>query len=190
MRKQWLRVRRIIVHNVLHADDTPHAIALGVAIAVFIAILPVIGLQTIISLALAAVFRANKAVCIPIVWISNPLTAIPIYYPCLLVGRFVRPSQSAVSDQEIFNLLTFSGVQAGMFQLQFWKNWLSTLAALGVELWVGSCIVAAVLAIVCYPLARWGVVAYRRRHRHRLLRRDLFRAHTHASKLTGETEAA
>ena len=190
MRRQWKRLRRILVHNILHADDTPHAIALGTSIATFIAILPIIGMQTIVSLALAALFRANKAVCFPIVWISNPLTAVPIYYPCFLLGRFVLASPEQTTAEDVLGKLTLSSSSAGIFEVRFWEDLFFTLVGLGVEIWVGSFIVAAVLAIFAYPLSRWAVNGYRERHRQRLLRRELFRAPLAPGYAADESEAA
>ena len=91
MPRVWLRTRRFLAQKVLHTDDTPHAIALGAALAVFVAFLPLIGLQTVIAIGLAALFRANKAVCVPIVWITNPFSAVPIYTACLILGRAIWP---------------------------------------------------------------------------------------------------
>ncbi len=189
MRRQWLKLRRIVVHNILHADDTPHAIALGVSIATFIAILPLIGLQTILSVALAALFRANKAVCFPIVWISNPLTAVPIYYPCILIGRLIVPSDQA-SAEDALSKLTMADSAAGILEAQFWKELSLTLVGLGVEIWVGSFIVAAILAILAYPLSRWAVNGYRERHRQRILRRQLFRAQPVPAYLADDLDVA
>ncbi len=189
MRRQWRKLRRIVVHNILHADDTPHAIALGVSIAMFIAILPLIGMQTIVSVALAALFRANKAVCIPIVWISNPLTAVPIYYPCILLGQFVLSSDSGDAEN-VLSRLTMANSTAGILEARFWKDFLANLLDLGVEVWVGSFIVAAFLAIVAYPLSRWAVNSYRERHRQRLLRREMFRASVATIAADEESEAA
>ena len=39
------------------------------------------------TLFFAWLFRANKAVGIPIVWVSNPATIVPIYYMCYWIGR-------------------------------------------------------------------------------------------------------
>ena len=41
-------------------DDTPHSIALGTAIGLFIAWTPTVGIHMILVVALALLFRANK----------------------------------------------------------------------------------------------------------------------------------
>ena len=73
----------------LHADDPPHRIALGVAIGVFWTLTPFLGLQMVMVLASAWLLRANKVVGLPLVWLSNPATFVPIFYPCYLIGRTI-----------------------------------------------------------------------------------------------------
>ena len=100
MAKYWLlRARRILAHRVLHTDDSPHTIALGAGIAMFITFLPLVGIQTILSVGAATLLRANKAVCIPIVWITNVFTIVPIYGACLARGRFVLASPDGGGDE-------------------------------------------------------------------------------------------
>ena len=165
LQEQWQKVRRFVVHSILHADDTPHALALGVAIGTFVSIVPVIGLQTAVAVAIAAAVRANKAVCIPIVWLSNPVTALPINYACLWVGRRLMPSESGETIMQAIQRLSGIGGGLSLFSLAFWKERVVVLAGLGLELWVGSIVVGAILGALAYPLTRWVVTTYRVRHR-------------------------
>ena len=80
------RIERFLIYRVMSLDDTPHRLALGVAIGIFVTWTPTIGLQMVITFLLSALFRANKFVGVPFVWISNPLTIVPIYGPNYLVG--------------------------------------------------------------------------------------------------------
>jgi hypothetical protein len=174
--KYWHQARRLIVHNVLHADDTPHSIAMGAAIAMFIAVLPLIGIQMVLSVFIAALLRVNKAICIPIVWISNPITMVPLYAGCLAVGRFVMNSASADQAAVALTHLAEPARKVSWLSVEFWTNLLSNLVNLGVELWIGSAIVGLVLAILTYPATRWLVSAYRtRRHRHQM-QKQIFKA--------------
>ena len=152
--RYWLRTRRFLVHNILHADDTPHAIALGAAVGMFAAIVPVIGLQTALAVALAALLRANKAICVPMVWVSNPLTAIPIFAASVMLGRQFFASSSteaATATAAALRLPDGSWLSAG-----FWGDLLDMLLGLGAELWVGSAVLGAILAAGTYPLMRQG----------------------------------
>jgi len=171
--KYWHRARRLIAHNILHADDTPHSIAMGASIAMFIAILPLIGVQMILSVAVAALLRVNKAVCVPVVWISNPLTALPLYGACFAVGRAVMNSTSP--ETVVLTELAEPVKAVSWLELSFWTNLFSHLVSLGVELWVGSAIIGLGLAILTYPLTRWLIGFYRERRRRHLLQKQVYK---------------
>jgi uncharacterized protein (DUF2062 family) len=54
--------RRLKAHGrkLFVIKDTPHAIASGAAIGVFLGFTPLFGLKTLLALLLAALFRVNK----------------------------------------------------------------------------------------------------------------------------------
>ena len=156
MATYWLKLRKLLLHKVLHADDTPHAIALGVGIAVLVAFFPLIGIQTIIAIALAALFRANKVVCIPVVWITNPATIVPIFYGCFAVGRFIMPTSTGSGETDVGRLLGLAK-DASVFEYAFWVSLFRLLAELGAELWVGCLVLGVVFGGMSYVLSRWGV---------------------------------
>lgn len=175
MARYWLKARRILAHRVLHADDTAHSIALGTGVAMFVAFLPLVGFQTVIAVGIAALLRANKVVCIPIVWITNVFTMVPIYGACLALGRFVL-SKSGPSEELAVLATLESTPTAGILELAYWQAALQRTLEVGAELWVGCFIVATVTSVASYFFARWGVSAYRERRRQRILRRNLRRS--------------
>ena len=75
-----------VVHNVLHADDCSHQLALGFAVGVFVAFTPTVGFQMLIAGFLSWLINANKALAAATVWISNPGTLVPIYWYCYGIG--------------------------------------------------------------------------------------------------------
>lgn len=155
------RLKNWFIYRVLHVDDTPHRIALGVAIGIFITWTPSIPFQMILVVALSTLFGANKFVGVPFVWISNPLTLVPVYGPNYLVGCWLLGSKgegfSALIDATKLsgNIIEVTKAFWGAIWQIFW------------ELWLGSLVVAAILGIVTYVVMRRVIVAYRRyRHRH------------------------
>jgi uncharacterized protein (DUF2062 family) len=173
----WRQTRAFLYRRVLHADDTPRSIAGGVAIATFVAFLPIMGIQTVVALALAALARANKAVCIPVVWITNPFTAVPIYASCWWVGRLVLTGRPGGDASSIAIPATTPPEYAGfgffahMHEAAFWKYLFSTVLNIGAELWTGSVIIGGLAAALVYPWVHWGVTEYRRRRAARQQRR-------------------
>ena len=189
MARYWLKARRILAHRVLHTDDSSHSIALGTGIAMFVTFLPLVGLQTVIAVGVAALFRANKVVCLPIVWITNVFTMVPIYGACLGLGRFVL-SKSGPGDELAMLAALESQPIAGIFELAYWQTVLHRAFEVGAELWVGCFIVATVTSVASYFLARWGVSTYRERRRQRILRRNLRRSSISASTKLQRREPA
>ena len=83
------RLKRWFIYRVLHVDDTPHRIALGVAVGIFVCWLPCMPVQMILTVALSTLVGANKFVGVPFVWISNPLTIFPVYWPSWMLGKWI-----------------------------------------------------------------------------------------------------
>lgn len=156
-RRMIRRVRHFVLHSLLHADDPPHRLALGVAIGMFVTFTPTVGFQMAIVVFLAWLLRGNKAVGLPIVWISNPATIVPIYYSCYKVGCEILRHE--------------------MVRRQWWaelghppEGWWpavsfywSRLIEIALPLWLGGLVVGLAAAYPTYYLVRGLIRAYRLR---------------------------
>lgn len=175
--------RRFLIHNVLHADDTPHRIALGMGLATLVAFLPIMLMQTVVAIGLAALFRANKAVCVPVVWITNPLTMWPIYGSCLILGQRINASPTSPDPEQALQQLAHASPGVPFYHLEFWSARFEALVNLGVDLWIGCAVVGIIMGIAAYFFGRWGIRYYRERHRKRVLRRSFLRSNFPAGKV-------
>ncbi len=154
------RSRQFIYHNVLHADDPPHQLALGAAIGVFVAFTPTVGFQMVISVFLAWLLRANKVIGLPVVWISNPATIVPMYYTCYVVGC------SMLGWQHVGEHWWAHLAQPPPGWLPTVTFFWSRLVEIAAPLWLGSVVIGSLLAyptyyglyysIRTYRLKRWG----------------------------------
>ena len=159
LRRIWRKVERFFIYRVLSLNDTPHRIALGVACGLFVTMTPTIGLQMVLTVLLASLLRANRFVGVPFVWITNPLTLVPLYGPSYLLGNWVLGSH--YSWHHFMACMS----QAVRFSGDWWETtrawW---LAAMGIfwPLWIGSLIVALIVGALAYVLTLWGVVTFRR----------------------------
>jgi hypothetical protein len=63
----------------------PHRIAMGTAVGVGVATVPVLGFQTVLAVLLATALRANRLAAATFVWVSNPV----FFYLDYRVGRFL-----------------------------------------------------------------------------------------------------
>ncbi len=71
------------LHNCLvwlwNQEGTPAKRARGLGVGVFSGCFPLFGLQTILGMILARVFRGNKLLAAIATWVSNPITYLPLY---------------------------------------------------------------------------------------------------------------
>jgi uncharacterized protein (DUF2062 family) len=190
----WRSARNIFVKRILHADDSPRRIALGVAIGVLIGLTPTMGAQTIIAIALAALLRANKAVVVPVVWITNPFTFVPIYGFCWWIGSLITGSTGSNVGPVLDRLQEGGqGTLSGLFSYSFWAEMFDLMVAMGAELWIGCLLLGTVGGGIMYFVTLRMVVTYRARREARLERsrqRRTERRNAKAAKLLAATDAA
>ncbi len=72
--------------------------AKGVAIGIFCAFLPM-PFEMVPAIFIAVMIRGNLAFSIAGVWLSNPVTWIPLYTPCYLLGTRIMNIQPVPLDQ-------------------------------------------------------------------------------------------
>jgi len=157
------KYKEIFLHNILHVDDTPQRIALGAAAGIFVAWTPTFGFQMILGVALAALVRGNKAAVLPMAWITNPLTNVPISGFSYLVGRFILTGQWGF-DSETYSTtmhLMKDMMRLNIWDAAFWRQLIDVSVKVGLEMWVGSCVVGLVVALVTYFLTAKLVIIYR-----------------------------
>ncbi len=162
------RVKQFIKFRIIHVDDSPHRIALGVSIGLFTAFLPLLGLHTIIAFMLAFVLRANKAVAILCSWISNPLTMIPIFVPSYIFGHAVvglfrdpLPADAHQVAEILERSFSFSSLTAAVSSLDFWKETASLFGKIGLEFTTGCLILGTTFAIVFYFASYKMIIVHR-----------------------------
>lgn len=130
LKKFFLSVGRWVRYGylrIVRIKASPHTVARGVAVGVFVGCLPVIPFQTVIALALAVVFRCNKLAAALGTWVSNPLNVPFFYYGLYRVGRFFVPecnlhldfkhlalSEMLLQGRELVALMTVGGVVVGL----------------------------------------------------------------------------
>lgn len=153
------RVRRFVVHSLLHADDPPHRLALGFAIGMFVTLTPTMGFQMALVVFFAWIFRANKAVGVPLVWLTNPATMVPIYYPMYVVGRHILGSEPIA--WEWWLELGKPPPTEGWWEtaLFYWGRMMEVAA----PLWLGCVICGGVAAVLSYFAVYYLVATYRLR---------------------------
>src|SRR5437870_11827563 len=102
------RVRRAFVARLsamLRLDDPPWRVALALAIGVFLSWTLFYGLQTVLSLAVATIFRLNKAVTVTGTWLNLPWVAPGVEGFALRIGAVVMPELHGAHVAEVAGLV-------------------------------------------------------------------------------------
>jgi uncharacterized protein len=83
-RKSWLfylrRRLRYLYLRLIALRGSPGELALGMALGIFIGMMPIMPFQIVIAVALALLFRASKITAAIGTWISNPVTWYVVYF--------------------------------------------------------------------------------------------------------------
>jgi len=165
MKREQLRPRwRQLAKWLFRLRGSPRAIALGVAIGVFVAFTPSIGLQTVIALVLATLLNANRPAAMALVWITNPLTIPPCFVLTYCVGSLFWPGPSSATVAHVIR-----DAVATVGRHDFWEIYDQFTVFLGIcrdlliPLLAGGVVVGAVLGGVAYILTLGTIQAYRQR---------------------------
>ena len=144
---------RLTYLKLLRLRDRPEVIAKGFAIGVFAGSFPLLGLQSLIGIFLATIFRASKVTAVAATWISNPLTYVPLFIFNYKIGKFLlRTEDVELSSLDITSLTAIR--ESG--------------SSFVITLLIGSIVVGTILSIVTYfcslaILERWRDRTLRRR---------------------------
>ncbi|WP_460921964.1 DUF2062 domain-containing protein [Pontibacter brevis] len=123
------------VLNLLKQGMTPRKLAATVAVGTVVGIMPVLGLTTILSTAIAARFRLNIAATVLVSYLVQPLQL-------LLALPFIRMGISLFGLSELRMSLT-------EMQAMFKEDWLFTLQ----KLWTACLAGISVWGLMALPLA-------------------------------------
>lgn len=168
IRRLWNRIQRPVVRRILHLDDSPHRIALGVFLGFLVGWTPTMGLQILIYLVLAYALRANRASGLLPVFLTNPVTAVPVYYLNWRIGRWIL-HPGGLSEAELVNQRSAITAFVDNFQVSrlldgdFWTSIRPAFQTFGLELIVGCLIFGLACGLAGYVATYYGVIHYRRR---------------------------
>jgi len=160
--KSWLR--GFFRSGVMQWDR--HCAARGVAIGLFWAA-PPIPLQMIPAAVFCLLFRGNLPLAIACVWISNPLTYVPIFALEYAIGSLVLGSEGeAVSVEEMAGVRPWEGLGAGAQAVpervriddygDIWQTLGTNLQELLLPILAGSLVLGITAAIAGYAVT-WAL---------------------------------
>ncbi len=155
IRPNFLLKLRPILRWIIKLRSSPHAIAGGLGLGVFIAFTPTYGVQLFLAVVLATFFNLNRPAAIIPVWITNPVTIAPVYTFNYWVGCFAWPGPPV---GEVYQ--TFLSIAGKLARLDFWdfQNQIVEFISIGKEVLVplvtGSVVVGGVLGVISYVISK------------------------------------
>ncbi|MBC8258367.1 MAG: DUF2062 domain-containing protein [SAR324 cluster bacterium] len=114
--------REKLINPVLHSRSPISEVSLGVAVGVFLGLTPTVGVQMYLVAIIWSIYRYlfrrhfNLPVGVAMVWISNPLTMVPLYYLFLVTGCWVLDTQNNFSYQLFADTLTRISETSGAWE--------------------------------------------------------------------------
>jgi uncharacterized protein len=178
-RKGWRRPFEYLGHRVRRLPDTPHRIALGVAIGVFTSFSPIFGFHFVIAAALALLLRGNIIASLLGTFFGNPITFPFIAAISLGSGRELLGMHHP--DGEIKALAgAFSEAARDLWRAigglfgRGYTDWVGLehfFHSIFVPYLLGGTIFGIITGIAFYFLSRPVIAAYQNRRRSRLLQR-------------------
>ena len=155
---RWWTSPRRLIRRLLSLDDSAHAIALGTAIGMFVGMTPTVGIQMMLILAITALtrplFHFNRAAGLLTVYISNPITIVPLYAAFYYVGTLLVEAPMTPAEFQV------------QFEASMDRGWLDPLRFIFAEVaWpmiAGSLVIATVTALPTYPIVKRLVITKRR----------------------------
>lgn len=147
----WYLAPQSWLSTIVAQEDTPRSIALGAALGTFIAFTPTVGIQMVLVLILGWVLRPlcrfNRVAALVAVYISNPITTLPIYWFNYWIGTFFSPGD--LTREQLAELLCYDSFFA------WWRSLWTLTVEIGTPLLLGSAIVGLVAAVCVFPLVHW-----------------------------------
>lgn len=172
----WSRALHYISHRVQRLPDSPHRIARGLGVGVFVSFTPFFGVHLLIAALLARAIKGNIFAALIGTLFGNPLTFIPIAVVSLKIGHFLM---GATFDHTIERSLVGKFTAAGhdlthnLMALFTGEpvNW-ANLALFADEVFlpylVGGLLPGLAAAVLAHYLSLPVIAAYQRRRRGRL----------------------
>ena len=156
----------------LQSEAPTAQVGLGAAIGMFVGLTPTMGIQMYLVAAIWLVcryllrLRFNLAIAVAMVWISNPITVLPIYYVFFLTGELFLKLGDGSAHLMDFAAFREAVANAGADAAASWLTKLVQGAVLlfwtfGWPMIVGSLVWAIPFSLATYPATTYALGRYR-----------------------------
>jgi uncharacterized protein (DUF2062 family) len=176
-RSGWKRATSYIGHRLKRLPDTPHKIARGVGVGVYVSFTPFFGLHFVVAVVLAMLFRGNALAALLGTFFGNPVTFPFIATASLTLGHWILGGEvDPERHKSLFQLFTYATSDFWFnFKALFssrvadWSNVKDFMTGVFLPYLVGGTGPGVVLGILAYLLSRPLISAYQKRRKGRLM---------------------
>lgn len=157
-RRSFARSARYLGWRLVRLKGDPHALALGVAIGVFVAALPIFGAQMLSAVVLAWLLRASIAAALLATFLANPIVTPLLWVAAYAAGQMALNTADPLSATEIVSQFRDIGMWFRTYDVTEASRMVWPLLK---PLLIGSVLIGAVLAALGYWLALHLATSYR-----------------------------
>ena len=156
-----------LINPVLHSNAPVSEVSLGVAFGVFLGLTPTVGVQMYLVALVWIIYRYifcrhfNLTVGVAMVWISNPLTMVPLYYLFLVTGYRLLETQNGISYELFTEYLGHISSTEGTWEMII-AGASFLLVDLGWPMIIGSLVYAVPGFIISYFMTKRIVTSHRK----------------------------
>ena len=160
-------IREKFINPVLHSRAPVSEVSLGVAVGIFMGFTPTVGIQMYLVAIVWTIYRYvfSRRFTLPVgvamVWISNPLTMVPMYYVFLATGYLFFDVQHGLSYQHFSESIGRIS-QTGDILDQVAEGTRFLLVELGWPMVLGSFVYAVPFSIISYFITKYLVSRHRK----------------------------
>lgn len=176
---RWLgTVRSRIYEHLIVPFQQTHApiweVARGTTIGLFIGLTPTMGVQMYVTALVWVIcryglrYQFHLGIAIAMVWVSNPITFLPMYFAYLKTGDwllhwigYAPPAVTFASFKATVHAV--NAVPGLMWAERLVRGLWALVLQFGWPLVVGSLVYAIPLTVLAYPATSFGLLRYRHR---------------------------
>jgi len=178
-RSGWRRAVSYVAHRLRRLPDTPHKIARGVGVGIYISFTPFFGMHFVVAIALAMLFRGNVLAALLGTFFGNPITFPFIATASLTLGHWILGVDADPEGQN--TILRLFGHATGDFWFNFkalftdrvadWSNLWQFFHSVFMPYLIGGTIPGVIAGLTGYFLSVPVISAYQKRRKGKLLER-------------------
>jgi uncharacterized protein (TIGR03546 family) len=159
-----------IYERFIRIRGTPKEIALGFALGLFLGLSPSLGIQTVVAVFLASIFKWNKYAAAIGVWVTNPFTAPFIYSATYLVGAKIMKIDNSFDLRDNLDWSVF---------IDLFQNSPGIITSL----FAGGVVIGIPVALIGYFIAFRAVEKYQKSLKDKIKhQKDLLKEKVHQKK--------